>query len=141
YFRPDQDLPEEIHASLVDSLYGDLTAMGAGALSTVFGTTLSALKTGNWLLALCAVGAALVGIARFLDARAYRRRPPNCDPAIWELRYGIGAAAHSLVLGSFCFRVCVLTSDEVAHLTCVALTIANAAGITGRNFSSPRIVT
>jgi diguanylate cyclase (GGDEF)-like protein len=142
--RQDQDLPEEIYASLVDSLYRNLTAMLAGTLSATFGTLISAWKTGDWVFGLIALATALVGVARYFDWKAYARREEQstrASTAVWELRYALGAGVSAFLLGLWCFFAFVTTSDHIVHLMCIAVTIGNSAGVSGRNFGRPRIVT
>jgi hypothetical protein len=59
--RPEQDLPEDVYVSLVDSLFVDSTSMLVGAICTTGAAAMTAWRTGLWWF--WAVAAALTVVA------------------------------------------------------------------------------
>jgi diguanylate cyclase (GGDEF)-like protein len=143
--RRAQDLPAEIYASVVDSLYGDSRSLSSGSIAITVAALLTAWKSGESLLYLVTFLIALVAVGRMLLIRAYFRSRPQIsaipDVRRWETRYAIGTAAHVGLLGAWCLVAFTLTNDAWVQLVSVAGTVANLIGVAGRNFASSRLVT
>jgi diguanylate cyclase (GGDEF)-like protein len=137
-----QDMPADVYVSLVDSLFRDSRSMLIGAVAVVMAVLLTAVKTGEPLLFVCALAIAAVGLVRVLGVRAYDRAKVTTAEAArrWEFGYVVGTSAHVALMGMSCVVAFVYTSDPFAHLVCVVSTIANLIGIAGRNFGSSRLV-
>jgi diguanylate cyclase (GGDEF)-like protein/PAS domain S-box-containing protein len=148
--RQEEELPLEIYVSLVDWLYDGSFPLLSGGAGAAVAVLLTAWKTQNRLLWLCAACVALVTVLRALDMFAYQRarsarshETPAQLRAItqkWELRYAVGAAIHHLLLGLWCFIGIAFTSDAATHMIAAAITIAYAATGAGRNCGRPYIV-
>jgi len=141
----ENDLPPSIKTALTDSIFHNFGAMLAGVLSMAAAAVMTALRTGDLLLWPFAVLIVAIGAARALHMHFYeqecRRRTPTPERAMWwEQRYTIGAYAYAAVLGSWCFMVLISTTDAVAHLLCVTVTVAYTAASVGRNLGSPKII-
>src|SRR5687768_15327616 len=137
--------PTEIYISLVDSLFSDARSLFIGSIAASGTAFVSAWKTGEPLLYVCALAMALVACARAADMRAYAKRRSSITSveaaARWETRYVVGAAAYVALLGAWCMISFARTSDDFVHLLSFSATLAYLIGISGRNFASSRLVT
>ena len=141
---PDRSLPPEIYVSLVNALYNDFRSLFVGTVAASGTALITAHKSGEPLLYLCSLAIALVACARGLDVGRYQKRRAGIvsidEAAIWERRYGAGAAAHAMLLGMWCLVAFIKTSDPFVHAFSFALTLAYMIGISGRNFASNLLV-
>lgn len=143
------DVPAEVYISLVDSLFSEGRSLFIGAISASAAALLTAWKSNDWAIMLCAVGLAAVGSLRTLDMRAYFRqhaRPKDVDKALarthaWELRYIAGASAYVLLLGIWCLLAFVQTTDSFVRLLSFSVTLGYMVGVAGRNFGNNSLVT
>ena len=142
--RQQRDLPADIYIPLVDALYGDVRSMFLGSAAASLAALLTAWKTGEVLLLVCAIAIALVAGLRALDMRAYARIRPSLTTIQpvrrWEHRYIVGAAAYATLLGGWTFLTFYLTEDSFSRLFSFAVTLAYMVGTPGRNFASDRLV-
>jgi diguanylate cyclase (GGDEF)-like protein/PAS domain S-box-containing protein len=138
------DLPIEIYAPLVDSLYTERRTLLVGSVAVSLAVLLSAWKTHDALL--YAVWGTMVAIAllRAVDMAVYARQRPQMTrmevAQHWELRYVIGAATFMGMLGVWCVVVFATTNDPFLYMMSISGTIAYMIGISGRNFGSARLV-
>jgi diguanylate cyclase (GGDEF)-like protein len=141
--RHSPDVPAEIYVSVVDSLYADLRTLAVGSVGILVAILLTAVKTGDELIYICALVSAAVACARMLGVHAYARQRAGIttieDAARWEFRYALGVSAHLASLGVWCI-VAFWTGDPFAQLISVSATIASQIGVAGRNFGSRRVV-
>ena len=131
-----RDLPDEIYVSLVDSLFVDSVSMLAGAVCSTIAGALIAWKTGDWRLWACAVALTVISVARAWDMNAYAKRhsPPTAEATrTWEMRYTLGLACFTSLLGLWCFLCITTTQDAAVHLLCTSVTIGYIAAGIGRN--------
>jgi diguanylate cyclase (GGDEF)-like protein/PAS domain S-box-containing protein len=139
-----ESLPPEIYIPLVDSLYKDGRTLLMGTIFVVGSVLVTFWKTGQILLAICALAIVLVAAARGLVMRAYARVRANIkDNEVarrWERRYVTGAATSVALLGIWCYVAFAATSDAFAQLVSFSMTIAYVVGIFGRNFGNARFV-
>ena len=138
------DVPFDVYASLVDSIYSEPRTLLIGSVAISAATLISAFKTGALSLFACAFVVAIVAGLRMWDMRNYanRRSTLTTIEAVrrWELRYVVGAAATVALLGAWCFIAFVEVADPFVWVFSMSITIAYLIGITGRNFGSPRLV-
>lgn len=72
------------------------TIVNAAIVIAVFGPVLAPAWLGGWFLAVV-----LIVLARYWDARAYRRRePPGAETPAWGRRYLLGVLANGLAWGA-----------------------------------------
>src|SRR3954469_14828066 len=105
--RAGQDVPPDIYVTLVDSLFRDSRSLLMGSLAVVLAILLTAARTGDPLLFLCAAGAAAVSGLRTLEMKSYARQHAAANwtfekAVSWEFRYALGTSAHIAVLGAWC---------------------------------------
>ncbi|SEE02673.1 diguanylate cyclase (GGDEF) domain-containing protein [Rhizobiales bacterium GAS188] len=138
--KSDRELPREMREALVDSLFAPFTSLLTGALAGgVIGAAVS-WRSQDIGIALCSAAVFLIGVARVISARIYRRhREAGRLEALgrWEKIYECGAWAFSGMLGLMCFVSVLRSSDASIHLAVGATSIGYAAGITGRNAGRP----
>jgi len=141
----EKDLPPSIKTALTDSIFHNFGAMLAGVGSMAAAAVMTALRTGDVLLWPCAVLIVAIGAARALQMHFYeqecRHRTPTPERAQWwERRYSVGAFAYAGIMGIWSFMVLIDSTDAVAHLLCVTVTVAYTAASVGRNLGSPKII-
>jgi diguanylate cyclase (GGDEF)-like protein len=139
---PDDKMPPSIYAALIDSLFQDPGPLFAGALCAAAGAIMTAVKTGNPWLWPCVALLVVTGAVRALDTRQYRRR--NCgltskEAARWEVRYQFGAMLYAAALGLWCVVTLLGSSDAVAHMIAISVTLCYVAAGGGRTYGRPWI--
>ena len=142
-FRGDESIPLDIRVSLVGALYQDSRSLVIGSAAAIVTSLISAWKTGEPLLYLCALAIALVFLVRALDFKAFAARAEIGTTAAaiaWEVRYVIGAACHVALLGLWCLVCFARTADPSVQLLSFAMTLAYLIGVSGRNFASRPLV-
>ncbi len=138
----DQQMSRSIHAALIDSLFQDPGSLFAGALCAAIAAFMTALKTGNPWLWLCVAVLIVVGAARVLDMRQYKRLKSTITPAEtarWEMRYQVGAIVYAAALGLWCAIAILGSDDAVAHMICTSVTLCYFAAGGGRTYGRPWI--
>jgi len=140
----DRKLPTEIYTSLVASLFSDPRTLLVGGLGGVCAAIISAWKTGEPTLVICAIGMVVVTVARAFDMQAFRREhhaPMSRAEAMrWEMRYIVGASSYIALMGAWCFFAFARTNDSVAQLLAFSTILGNMIGVAGRNFGSKLLV-
>jgi len=139
-----EQLPPDIYASLIDSLYAPFVSFALGAAVPPIAGGIAAWRTGNIWLTVLSLGAALVAGVRVLILLEYRKRSPavGVDAAVlrrWERLYELGAAIYAACIGGMCFVVFASTEDAVSQLVLNATAFAYCAGGTARNAGRPRV--
>ncbi|HKU04459.1 MAG TPA: diguanylate cyclase, partial [Bradyrhizobium sp.] len=138
-----EELEPVLYAALIDSMCQNFWPMMLGTLCTGIAAVLTAMKTGNmllWPVALAIVG---IGTLRALQMRKYERRTQvlSFDQAKYlEPRYAVGAIIYAGVLGAWCFLTIVGNDDAIAHMLCVAVTVAYTGGGAARNYGRPKLL-
>jgi diguanylate cyclase (GGDEF)-like protein len=142
--RQPNDLPTDIYASLVASLFSDSRTLFVGAFGTTTAALITAWKANEPLLLVCALLIAAVACARGADMRAFARQRPNLTTTQavrhWELRYVIGASAYVALMGAWVLVAFTKTNDPFVQLLSFSMTLVNMIGVAGRNFGSRLLV-
>src|ERR1700751_1394876 len=136
----DRKLPTEIYASLVASLFSDPRTLLVGGLGGVSAAIVSAWKTAEPTLIICAIGMVVVTMARAFDMQAFRAARSaamsRAEAMRWEIRYIVGASSYIALMGAWCFFAFARTADPVAQLLAFSTILGNMIGVAGRNFGS-----
>jgi len=144
WYRRPGEIPAEIYIPLVDSLYSQRGVLFTGAVTVSMAVLLSAIRTGNELLYLLWVALVAVSIVRAIDMHIYVLRRATINTVAlarrWEMHYVVGTATFTGGLGVWCVIVYASTSDPYALTLSITATIAYMIGVSGRNFSSARLV-
>ena len=137
-------LPKEIYISLVGSLYQDARTLFIGSIGVAAAAFITAVRTGEAWLLLCAVAMPAIAYLRVLDIRRFGSRRESIKTVeaarVWELRYVAGSAASVLLIGAWCLATFIVSTDPFLRLLSFSTTLAYLTGISGRNFSSPTLV-
>jgi hypothetical protein len=139
---PDQKMSPSIYAALIDSLFQDPGPLFAGALCAAIGAIMTAIKTGNPWLWPCVALLVVTGAVRALDTRQYQQRKSGLtsnEAARWEARYQFGAMLYAAALGLWCVVTVLGSSDAVAHMICISVTLCYVAAGGGRTYGRPWI--
>ena len=138
-----EELEPVLYSALIDSMCQNFWPMFIGTVCTAAAAVMTALKTGNMLLWPFVVLIIGIGTARAFQMRKYERRTSVLSfeqAKHLEPRYAIGAMVYAAVLGIWCFVTIFGNDDVVAHMVCVAVTIAYTAGAAARNYGRPNLV-
>lgn len=138
----DQKMSPSIYAALVDSLFQDPGPLFAGALCAAVAAIMTAVKTGNPWLWPCVALLVVTGAVRALDTRQYQLRKSDLtsnEATRWEIRYQVGAMLYAGALGLWCVVALLSSSDAVAHLICISVTLCYVAAGGGRTYGRPWI--
>jgi diguanylate cyclase (GGDEF)-like protein len=138
-----EELEPVLYAALIDSMCQNFWPMLLGTLCAAVAAVMTAMKTGN--VALWPIAALIVGIGtlRAFQMRKYERRTAVLSyeqAKHLEPRYAIGAIVYAGVLGVWCFITIHGNDDTIAHMVCVAVTIAYTGGGAARNYGRPWLI-
>lgn len=140
--KTDAQLPDEIRASLVASLFGSLSSLAMGAIAcSIIGAAAAVAAGDPWILA-CSVAIFAVGMVRVACAVVYKRTKRSIEPGPtrrWEFVYELGAWVFSSLLGLLCVLTLLRTDDLTLHLMVSTTAAGYAAAIAGRNAGRPII--
>ena len=84
----------------------------------------------------------VAGAVRALDTRQYRQRNSGLtskEAARWEVRYQFGAMLYAAALGLWCVVTLLGSSDAVAHMIAISVTLCYVAAGGGRTYGRPWI--
>ncbi|QDZ01376.1 EAL domain-containing protein [Nitratireductor mangrovi] len=138
-----REIPVDIYIPFVESLFRDGLTLSVGLVAQTLLVILCYWKTGDMLYLLVAVSMAIVGVLRLRNIRKHRSMPPPTtreEATARERDYILFGSMHGFMLGFFCFVGIYLAHDGFAEIASVAVTLASATSIAGRNYGSPRMV-
>jgi diguanylate cyclase (GGDEF)-like protein len=140
--KADAELPKEIRAALIESLFAPIASLIVGAVACSIVGASVALRVGDlWIMA-NSVAILAVGMLRVASALFYQRYKETEKIAatkIWEHVYEYGAWAFSALLGLLCWMAITRTSDASLQMAVTTTTAGYAAAISGRNAGRPFI--
>ncbi len=141
----EREFSPAFHESKVDSLYADGPLLLIGALFCCVVVLAAAFQYRSPGVLVIAVALPLVASARLMMILFYwrrKRRPmDSADLRKWEVGYAVFAAAHVLLLSTFCLWTFLDTPDGFGRLASLSGVLAYLVGIPGRNFASAGLVT
>jgi diguanylate cyclase (GGDEF)-like protein/PAS domain S-box-containing protein len=138
--KADSQLPQEVKAALVDSLYAPFASLIFGAACGGIISAMVAYRANDPWLSACSLAICLVGIGRIASVLAYRWRSdgPFAERVHrWERVFKIGAWSYAVLLGFLGFVAVLRTADGSLHLVVTTTVAGYAAGISGRNAGRP----
>jgi len=134
---------EEIHADLVETLFGTSGSFMAGIFAGLLVPAIAWFATGDRIyLQLLVVMTCLAAyrihvlIAHSRTPLAQRRR----DASLWEIRYGVGGVAFMTAVGVAAAILFTYHHDEMIAYYGVILMTGCAGALASRNAGSPKIV-
>jgi diguanylate cyclase (GGDEF)-like protein len=138
----DADLPQEIRAALIESLFAPISSLIVGAIAcSIIGMSV-ALRVGNLWIMLDSIAIFAVGMLRVASALFYRRSKQNQRfeaTRLWERVYEYGAWGFSALLGLLCWLTLMQTTDASLQMAVTTTAAGYAAAISGRNAGRPFI--
>ena len=140
--KADAELPKEIRAALIESLFAPIASLILGAVACSIVGAAVALRVGDqWIMA-NSVAILAVGMLRVVSALFYKRYKEADKLAatrIWEHVYEYGAWGFSALLGLLCWMAITRTADASLQMAVTTTTAGYAAAISGRNAGRPFI--
>ncbi|MFZ1682022.1 MAG: EAL domain-containing protein [Rhizobiaceae bacterium] len=137
------ELPFEIYSAFVESLYKDKITLAMGIAAQALLAVMVYWKTGSTAYLMVAGMIAFAGVVRIAQITRFENRPPPSNQAeakAAERAYVVTGAFHAASLGAFCLTGIYFAHDPFGEIASVAVTVASASSIAGRNYGSPRMV-
>ncbi|MGC1696273.1 MAG: hypothetical protein WA743_13505, partial [Pseudolabrys sp.] len=139
----DAELPTEIRAALVESLFAPIVSLTVGAVACSIVGAAVALRIGDqWIMA-NSVAIFAVGMLRVASAffyKKYKAIDRLVATKLWERAYEYGAWAFAALLGLLSWLTIMETRDASLQLAVTTMSVGYAAAIAGRNAGRPFIV-
>jgi diguanylate cyclase (GGDEF)-like protein len=140
--KADAELPKEIRAALIESLFAPIASLILGAVACSIVGAAVAMRVGDqWIMAnsvaILAVG--MVRVASALFYKRYKEADKLAATKIWEHVYEYGAWGFSALLGLLCWMAITRTADASLQMAVTTTTAGYAAAISGRNAGRPFI--
>ena len=140
--KADAELPKEIRAALIESLFAPIASLIVGAVACSIVGAAVALRVGDhWIMA-NSVAILAVGMLRVISALLYKRSKQAdrlVATKIWEHTYEYGAWGFSALLGLLCWVTITHTVDSSLQMAVTTTSAGYAAAISGRNAGRPFI--
>src|SRR5262245_31969891 len=140
--KSDAELPKEIRAALIESLFAPIASLIVGAVACSIVGAAVALRVGDaWIMAI-SVAILAVGMLRVASALFYKRSKAAellTATRIWEHVYEYGAWGFSALLGLLCWMTITHTADASLQMAVTTTSAGYAAAISGRNAGRPFI--
>ncbi len=140
--KADAELPKEIRAALIDSLFAPIASLVVGAVACSIVGAAVAMRVGDqWIMA-NSLAILAVGMLRVVSALLYQRSKEAEKLAatrLWEHVYEYGAWGFSAMLGLLCWMAITRTADASLQMAVTTTTAGYAAAISGRNAGRPFI--
>ena len=140
--RADANLPTEIRAALIESLFAPIASLIVGAIACSIVGAAVALRVGDpWIMA-NSVAILAVGMLRVVSALLYKKYKKSQHLAatkLWERVYEYGAWGFAGLLGLLCWLTITETSDASLQMAVTTMSAGYAAAIAGRNAGRPFI--
>ncbi len=143
-FASDNKLPIEVYDKLVRSLYGDTRTLIFGKLASVAAALVTWYRADEPFVLLATLGVFVLAVVRYIHIRRFnikaRGQLNHFDLIQSEKTYRILSGGYVATLGMLCFAALATSSDSMVHLIAISATLANVAGISGRNFASRKVI-
>ncbi len=137
-------LPLEVYDTVVRSLHGDTRTLIWGKLATCVAAFVCWYRSDQTILLLAGIVIAAIALVRIAAIASFNRKSAGTlshrDLKVAEFRYRILSGLYVTSLGVLCFLSLAVTSDSMTHMIILSATLANVAGISGRNFASRKVV-
>jgi diguanylate cyclase (GGDEF)-like protein len=136
-------LPADIHAALVETLFGTVGSFLAGMFGGLLVPILASAKTHDPIFIACTAIVVTASIFRLLVLMAWKRSDPESRTARaprWEKLYAVGAIGFMTAVGVTAALLFHRHMDEVTPLYGVVIVMACAGALAGRNAGRPLIV-
>lgn len=139
----EQALQDELYLPFVDSLYSNRSVLAFGALVQALVSYAIYESIGNIGFVYLCFLFLLAGVGRLTLARAYDRAKENIKTAKagrrWENYYLAGASVVGFLIG-LQTTLAIISDDNFAEVSSMAMAMATMVTVVGKNFASSRIV-
>lgn len=143
-FTKGKSLPLEVYEKVVQSLHGDTRTLIFGKIATSCAALVAWYRADNLPILLAACLLVMIAILRFVHVYRFNRKPASelthASLISSEKHYRYLSGAYVGSLGVLCFVSMGSTQDSLTHLIVISATLANVAGISGRNFASGKVI-
>jgi diguanylate cyclase (GGDEF)-like protein len=140
--RTDAELPGEVRAALIESLFAPIASLIVGAIACSIVGAAVALRVGDRQIMAVSMAIFAVGMVRVASAILYKRSKLTGQDAItrrWEHVYEFGAWAFSALLGLLSWLTIAESIDSSLQMAVTTTSAGYAAAISGRNAGRPFI--
>jgi diguanylate cyclase (GGDEF)-like protein len=140
--RP-KTIPADIYIPFVQSLYADGYILYWGGITQGATSLIVFLNNGKPVYLLLAIALLCAGLFRYAGIRKYQGQPvpvTSAEARQWEVDYLLRGAVQGSLLGCYCFVSLYLQPDPLAEIASIAVTLACAIAIVGRNYASTQMV-
>jgi len=144
------ELPDSIYASVIHSLYKDLSSLIVGTACAALAPLVLYWKIADPVQILFSILFILSGVYRTVERTAYRNAINEKElagqevsfrrNAYWEMRYLYSASTFIAVLGAWYFVTVLRSDDPFTQLMPMVLCLGHLSGLIGRNFSSSKVI-
>jgi diguanylate cyclase (GGDEF)-like protein len=138
-----KSVPADIYIPFVQSLYADAYILLLGGTIQGLTALIVYLQNGKEIYLVLAAALLGAGLFRYAGIRKYENEPAPESSAVarrWELDYLFRGTVQGSLLGFYCFVALYLVPDSLAEIASIAVTLASAIAIVGRNYASNRMV-
>ncbi|MDP3899116.1 MAG: EAL domain-containing protein, partial [Mesorhizobium sp.] len=142
-FTKSKSLPADIYIPFVQSLYADAYILYWGGITQGATSLIVYLRNGEAIYLVLAIALLAAGVFRYSGIRKHQREPAPETSEIarqWEVDYLLRGALQGALLGFYCFVSLYLQPDPLAEIASIAVTLACAIAIVGRNYASTQMV-
>src|SRR5262249_11807985 len=138
----DAELPKEIRAALIESLFAPIASLIVGAVACSIIGAAVALRVGDlWIMAnsMAILGVGMLRVASAIFYTRYKESDRIGATKAWEHVYEYGAWGFAGLLGLLCWLTITHTGDGSLQMAVTTVTAGYAAAISGRNAGRPFI--
>ena len=138
------ELPDNIYASVVRSLYADAQTLLVGVLSVAVAPLVLFWKGGDQIQLVFSAFFLVIGIFRLLLAKEFdfRIREDSTREEFhkWENRYVAISSLYVSLLGGWFLVGVMRSNDPFVEILSLSLVLCYLSGVIGRNFGSAKLV-
>ncbi|MGI9353029.1 MAG: putative bifunctional diguanylate cyclase/phosphodiesterase [Rhizobiaceae bacterium] len=138
------NLPDNIYASVVRSLYADAQTLLVGVLSVAVAPLVLYWKGGDKIQLVFSAFFLVIGIFRLLLAKEFdfRIRDDSTREEFhkWENRYVLMSSLYVSLLGGWFLVGVMRSADPFVEILSLSLVLCYLSGVIGRNFGSSKLV-
>jgi diguanylate cyclase (GGDEF)-like protein len=137
------ELPADIHAELVETLFGTPGSFLSGLAGGLLVPAIAWIRTHDPIFLVCTVVLVILAAFRllvFVDHGRADGEQRRRQAARWEKLYAIGAVGFMLAVGLTAAILFLRREDALATIYAVVITLGIAGALAGRNAGRPRIV-
>ena len=136
-------VPADVYIPFVQSLYADGYILVWGGLTHGATSFIVYLHNGKTVYLVMAFALLFAGLFRYMGIRKRQKQPAPTtreEARKWEIDYLVRGAIQGSLLGLYCFIALYLAPDSLAEIASIAVNLACAIAIVGRNYASTQMV-